>query len=184
MRRHRWGHGDTSFLTRLAVAIAILVIAPLASVPTASAAGSTPYCTGGSCNGKNPNGTNCASSGHVHLDWEFTTFITDVGNRWATTRVELRHSTYCKARWVRMTLISSTYAERAWLEYCPRGPYRCGREDADQFTSSGLNGWSDGTVWWSPMRTASDSTRICGSDRVSNPKNGVQSVTRCGPWTG
>lgn len=95
----------------LSVVLSWLIVAVvLAGAHPARAQAPSTLCNGPSCNGQDPQASNCSADGQIPSDPTSTQAIYDNTGR-SVGRIEVRYSPTCKAAWAR-TLISDP-------QYCP-----------------------------------------------------------------
>lgn len=126
-------------------------ITELADVVDVSAV--APFCSGVTCNGKNPQGTNCQNSAYRVFGYGYP-----IGTNWGT--VELWYSPACNANWGRA--YSNFGQTGVWLE-----------QNGRQYPVGGKPVACSGNTCWSAMRNGTPTTRACGYYSV---------YEGCSPW--
>ena len=148
------------------LALGSVAVAVLPSSPALAAS-----CSGSSCRGRDPQSAGC-SPGAVTVSDSYT--VLNSHNGWTAFAMEMRGSSTCKARWVRLTNDSTTD-----MSYGPVSEIRIERQIISPY------GWftadiyrkqiplNNGGSWWSAMVEntpgADDRDRICYKWAYTDP---------------
>jgi len=119
-----------------------------AAAPAEVAASATPYCNGATCNGKNPQGTNCQNSAYRVFGVGYP-----IGPSPEWGAVELWYSPACNANWARA--YSMFGKPSVWV-----------KQNGTKYAANGTPIQCYGDTCWSAMRNGTPLTSACGQINV------------------